>query len=130
MIDTSRIDAWLTRYKAAWSSGDPGEIAGLFTDDIRYFTAPYREPLVGAEAVTAFWLEQEESDIPWTFEYQVVAREAHDDGAGLYVVRAVTTYPLGTLGAPGAEQFHNLWLVTLRPDGRAREFVEFFMLVE
>jgi hypothetical protein len=24
--------------------------------------------------------------------------------------------------------FHNLWLVTLTDDGRAREFVEYFML--
>ena len=38
--------------------------------------------------------------------------------------------PEGTAGAPGAEVFHNLWLVTLNDDGRVREFVEYFMLAE
>jgi len=42
----------------------------------------------------------------------------------------VTTYPQGTSDAEGPETFSNLWLVTLGGDGRAREFVEYFMLVE
>jgi len=125
MIDTTDIDRWLERYQAAWLSDEPAQIATLFTDDVRYFTAPYREPLVGVPAVTAFWLRQGESRLPWTFEYDVVAREGE-----LHVVRAVTSYPRGTSGAPGAEVFHNLWLVTLGAGGRVREFVEYFMQVE
>ncbi len=125
MIDTTDIERWLERYQAAWLSDDPAQIAALFTDDVRYFTAPYREPLVGVEAVTAFWREQGESRLPWTFEHEVLAREGD-----LHVVRAVTRYPEGTAGAPAAEVFHNLWLVTLAGDGRVREFVEYFMQVE
>jgi hypothetical protein len=45
-------------------------------------------------------------------------------------VRAVTRHPEGTAGAPGAEEFHNLWLVTLAGDRRVREFVEYFMLAD
>jgi ketosteroid isomerase-like protein len=125
MIDTTDIDRWLERYQAAWLSDDPAAIAALFTSDVRYFTTPYGEPLVGGDGVSAFWLEQGESRLPWTFDYEVIAREGD-----LYVVRAVTRYPEGTAGAPGAEVFHNLWLVTLSDDGRVREFVEYFMLAE
>ena len=125
MIDTTDIDSWLKRYRAAWLSDDPAAIAALFTSDVRYFTAPFNEPLVGTEAVSAYWLEQGESRLPWTFDYEVVAREGD-----LHVVRAVTRYPNGTAGASGAEEFHNLWLVTLSGDGRVREFVEYFMLAE
>jgi len=125
MIDTVAIDRWLERYQAAWHSGDRQEIGALFTEDVRYFTAPYRRPFEGVDAVIAFWLEQRESVIPWTFDYTVVAREGD-----LYVVRAVTLYPQGTLGAAGREEFHNLWLVTLAGDDRVREFVEYFMLAE
>jgi ketosteroid isomerase-like protein len=125
MIDEARIRDWLAAYRRAWSSDDPQEVAALFTDDVRYFTAPYREPLAGREAASDYWLSQRESGIPWSFEYQVLAQEGD-----LFVVRAVTTYPEGTRGAEGAEVFHNLWLVTLDPDGRASEFVEYFMLVE
>ena len=125
MLDTSQIDRWLRDYQVAWASDDSAEIAGLFTGDVRYFTAPYREPLVGTDAVSAYWLEQEESQRPWTFDYEVLAREGD-----LHVVRAVTRYPEGTKGAAGAEEFHNLWLIWLTADGRACEFVEYFMLAE
>jgi len=125
MSDTAAIDQWLERYRVAWHSDDRAEIGALFTDDVRYFTAPYRPPLEGLDAVVDFWLAQEESTIPWTFDYEVIAREGD-----LHVVRGVTRYPEGTKGADRGEEFHNLWLVTLAGDGRAREFVEYFMPVE
>ena len=124
MIDETRIRDWLAAYHHAWTTDDPEEVGRLFTDDVRYFTAPYREPLDGVAAVAAYWLGEQEAEIPWSFEYQVMAQEGD-----LFVVRAVTTYPEGTSGAEGPEKFHNLWLVTLEGD-RAREFVEYFMLVE
>ena len=125
MIDTRQIDEWLAKYRAAWSTDAPEDIAGLFTGDVRYYNAPYGEPLRGPEAVIDYWLAQKESGIPWSFDSEVIAREGD-----LHVVRAVTRYPEGTRDAGGPEVFHNLWLVTLTEDGRAREFVEYFMLAE
>ena len=125
MMDTTAIDRWLERYRAAWHTDDRVKIVPLFTSDVRYYTAPYRAPLEGVDAVVEYWLDQRDWSLPWTFEYEVVAREGD-----LYVVRAVTRYPEGTLGTERAEEFHNLWLVTLTGDGRAREFVEYFVLVE
>jgi ketosteroid isomerase-like protein len=125
MIDETRIRDWLAAYRHAWSTDDPDEIATLFSEDVRYFTAPYREPLDGIASVSGYWLGEHEGEIPWSFEYQVVAQEGD-----LFVVRAVTTYPEGTSAAEGPETFHNLWLVRLDEDDRASEFVEYFMLVE
>ena len=123
MIDETRIRDWLAAYRQAWTTDDPGEIARLFTDDVQYFTAPYREALAGVGAVTEFWLGEGESRVPWSFEYQVLAQEGDR-----FVVRAVTTYPEGTSDDDGPVVFHNLWLVTLDGD-RASEFVEYFMQV-
>jgi hypothetical protein len=124
MMDTAEIDDWLARYKQAWRSDDPGQIAALFTDKARYSTAPWREPMVGAQAIGDWWRAMGESRLPWSFDCRVIAR--NDD---LYVVRAVTRYPEGTDGEPGPTTFHNLWLVALSGT-RAREFVEYFMEVE
>ena len=124
MLDTTRIDDWLERYRGAWATDHPAEIGRLFTDEVRYFTAPFAEPLKGIDEVTAYWLGEAESGITWSFEYEVLASEGD-----LFVVRAVTRYPEGTRDAGGhREVFHNLWLVTMTDDGRAREFVEYFML--
>ncbi len=120
MIDETRIRDWLAAYHRAWSTDDPKDIRRLFTEDVRYLTAPYREPLEGIDAVEEFWVAEGDSRRPWSFEYQALAQE--DD---LFVVRGVTTYPDGTRSA---EVFHNLWLVTLDGD-RARDFVEYFMAV-
>jgi ketosteroid isomerase-like protein len=125
MIDETRIRDWLAAYRHAWTTDDPDEVGRLFSGDVRYFTAPYHAPLEGIEAVTAYWLGEHEGEIPWSFEYQVLAQE--DD---LFVVRAVVTYPEGTSEAGSPETFHDLWLVRLDGDGRASEFVEYFMLME
>lgn len=119
MIDTTRIDEWLELYTSAWTSDDPEEVARLFTDDVRYYIAPDRAPIVGREAVADWWVGLQESQLPWTFEYEVVAREGD-----LYVVRGITEYPEGGSGAESPETYHNLWLVTL-DDGRASEFIEY-----
>ena len=102
---------------------DRDDVARLFTDDVRYYTAPYRDPLRGLDAILGYWLGEKESGIPWSVDYQVLAREGN-----LYVVRAVIRYPEGTRGAAGREEFANLWLVTLEGDGRASEFIEYYML--
>jgi ketosteroid isomerase-like protein len=125
MIDEAAIRDWLAAYRHAWSTDDAAEVAELFSKDVRYSTAPYREPLEGIEAVTAYWVGEAEGGIPWSFEYQVLAQEGD-----LFIVRAVTTYPEGGSHDDEPAQFHNLWLVTLDADGRASEFVEYFMLVE
>jgi ketosteroid isomerase-like protein len=125
MIDERRIRDWLAVYRHAWPTDDPTEIARLFSENVRYFTAPYRSPLEGAAAVAAYWPGEREAGIPWSFEYQVLAQEGD-----LFVVRAVITYPEGTRGAGGPETFHNLRLVRLEDGGRASEFVEYYMLVE
>lgn len=122
MIDRAPIEDWLERYRRAWSSDAAEDIAGLFTRDVRYFTAPYGEPLRGIDEVRAYWVGERESGIPWTFAHEVLAQE--DD---LYVVRVVVRYPAGTADAQAPEEFHDLWLVRLAGDGRAGEFVEYFM---
>ena len=94
MIDETRIRDWLAAYHHAWTTDDPQEVARLFTDDVLFYNAPFTEPLTGADRVVEYWLEEAESGIPWSFEYQVLAQEGD-----LFVVRAVTTYPEGTQGA-------------------------------
>ena len=125
MIDEIRIRDWLAAYRHAWSTDDPGEVAALFTEDVRYFTAPYREPLEGAGAITDYWLGEHEGDIPWSFEYQVLAQEGD-----LFVVRAVTTYPEGDEPTTTTRRVPQPLAGDAGRDGRASEFVEYFMLVE
>src|SRR5665647_1022860 len=123
MLDTTAIDRWLEDYLKAWRTDAPDEISALLAPDARYFTAPFREPYLGRAAIVEWWVGQENSTIPWTFDYEIVAVEG-----SLYVVKGVTAYPEGFENDPAApEVFDNIWLVTLSDDGTATEFVEYWM---
>jgi len=122
MVDTSAIDRWLEGYVEAWSTDDPADIAPLFATDAIYYTTPFSQPHVGADDIVSWWREQGDSGTGWTFVYDVVAREGD-----LHVVRGVTRYPAGAEDE-AAKIYHNIWLVTLNAEGRATEFVEYWML--
>lgn len=119
----SAIEQWLEAYRAAWTSSSG--VAALFTPDARYYRAPYEPPLEGAGAIESWWVAQGESDVRWTFECEVIAV----DGP-LHVVRGTTTYPDTTRHDGTPQVYYNLWLITLGDDGKAREFVEYWMLPE
>ena len=55
MFDATRIQDWLAAYRHAWTTDDRQEVARLFSDGARYFTAPYHEPLTGTDQVVDFW---------------------------------------------------------------------------
>jgi hypothetical protein len=67
------IERWLEAYEASWSTGSG--VKELFTLDARYFSAPYRPPLVGPAAIETWWIEQGETDTRWVFERRVIATE-------------------------------------------------------
>jgi uncharacterized protein (TIGR02246 family) len=116
-VDTDDVRRWVDGYVEVWHTNDPEGIGALFTDDARYSTAPFREPWAGREAIVAGWLDRKDQDGDWTFEYDVVAIDGD-----LAVVRGETKYP--TWDPPA---YSNLWLIRLDGDGRATEFVEYWM---
>jgi len=114
------IDRWMESYIAAWRSDDPAAVAALFSQDAHYYTTPYRPPKTGRDEIARWWVGQQDSKIDWTFEYTVLV-----DG-DVSVVRGITFYP-ATAEDPKARTYHNLWTIRMQPDGRASEFVEFWM---
>jgi ketosteroid isomerase-like protein len=114
-MDDSDIRSWVDRYIGAWSSNDPAEIGGLFTEDARYFTAPFRDPWSGRETIVKEWLDRKDAEGDWTFRYEILAM-----AGDLGFVRGWTEYGDGTA-------YSNLWVVRLDGRGRATEFTEWWM---
>jgi hypothetical protein len=113
-VDADAIARWVGAYERAWTSNDPAEITGLFTDDASYYTAPFRRPWVGPDIVKE-WLDRKDEPGDWAFRWELLA--SADD---LSFVRGWTDYTDGT-------KYHNLWVIRLAPDGRCSEFTEWFM---
>ena len=55
-MDHAGFQDWLNRYIDAWRSTDPAAIGALFSEDATYSYGPYREPLVGREAIVRDWI--------------------------------------------------------------------------
>jgi hypothetical protein len=105
---------WVEGYVRAWTSNDPDEIRALFTEDARYYTAPYREPWEGHEGIVGGWLEAGDEPDEWSFGYEVLAV-----ADGLAFVRGRTEYEEAT--------YSNLWVIRLEADGRCSEFTEWWV---
>ena len=116
------IEEWVQGYVKAWTSDEPEDIAALFTEEARYFTEPYAQPWVGRGAIVREWIARGDSGNEWSFEHEIVC-----ECGGIGVVRGVTRYGPETSGEVAGKTYHNVWLVRLTPDGRAREFTEWWM---
>jgi ketosteroid isomerase-like protein len=120
-MDRSDLERWLAAYRKAWTSDDPDDIAALFTDNATYSPWPFSEPWRGREQIVDKWIGRGDSKRPWTFEGEEILAFEGDTG----VIRGVTHYD------PYEEDpeatYSNIWLVRLDPDGRAREFAEWWI---
>jgi ketosteroid isomerase-like protein len=115
MPSEAQVQAWLDAYLAAWRSNDRDEIRALFADDASYAYHPYDEPLRGADAVAASWLENPDAPGSWEAAYApalIAGNEA--------IATGETRYANGDV-------YSNLFQLTFGADGRCTRFVEWFV---
>jgi ketosteroid isomerase-like protein len=116
------VDAWLTRYIAAWQSYDPNQITALFTDDVEYRYQPWDEPVVGSETIAKSWVEAERKDEPdsWEADYSCIAIDGD-----VAVATGYSKYltPEGTIRTI----YDNCFVMRFAADGRCASFTEFYM---
>jgi ketosteroid isomerase-like protein len=118
VADTAGVDRWVERYVHAWASNDAADIEALFTEDARYFTAPYRAPYSGHDEIVRWWLERAQEPGTWTFRHEVLA------------VQGDLAFVQGWTTEQGDDDAWNLWIVRFDEEGRASEFVEWWMVPE
>lgn len=118
---TSRdaVADWIDRYLRAWDSNDPADVRALFTPDAWYRFYPWGEPITGHDAITAAWLDHRDEAGDHTFTWEVVAIDGE-----VVVLQGRTVYGSGS---SAGKDYKNLWVLRLAPDGRARDFTEWYM---
>lgn len=124
MTDRDHVSRWLADYVAAWKSYDRDAIAALFSDDVSYRYHPYDEPIRGRDAVVASWLGEGDHagasarDAPGTYEaeYRPVAV---DGDVAVAIGTSRYTDPVAI--------YDNCFVIHFDPDGRCREFTEWFV---
>ena len=110
------LETWVDGYVRTWETNEPADIARLFTQDAAYYTAPFREPWRGRDAIVAGWLERKDEPGQWSFRHEV---QAVADGLGF--VRGWTRYH------DPPREYSNLWVIRLEPDGRCSDLTEWWM---
>lgn len=112
-MDRSAFQRWITRYEQLWRTPGTDGLASLFADEVTYSPSPWREPIVGLDAVASFWADGRDGpDESFTLQAEVVAVEA-DTG----VARIAVDYAVG-------DRWRDLWVVHFDADGRCRAFEE------
>ena len=110
------LEDWVAGYLRAWSSNDPEQIGALFTDDAVYYTAPFDAPWRGRAGIVDGWLGRKDEPGQWSFEWHALV-----DTPELGILTGTTTY------REPPRVYSNLWVIRLAPDGRCREFTEWWM---
>jgi hypothetical protein len=114
-LNRAQLQDWITDYERAWRTEGTAGLGKLFAEGASYSTSPYEEPHVGLEAIERMWeAERLGPDEDFETTSEVIAVEA-DTG----VVRVTVNY-----GPPREQEYRDLWLVTLDPDGRCTHFEE------
>ncbi|MPZ96326.1 MAG: hypothetical protein GEU96_15780 [Propionibacteriales bacterium] len=118
-MDEAGVVRWVEAYRRAWTSNDPVEIGALYSEDAQYYMRPYREPVIGRDAIVADWLERRDDPGDTTFRFEVVSA-----CGPVGVVKGATSYL-----AEGLDLV-NLWVLRFDAEGRATEFTEWWMEVD
>jgi hypothetical protein len=111
------LEEWVEGYQRAWNSNDPEQIGALFTDDARYYTEPFATPWRGRPAIVDAWLDRKDEPGQASFDWQPLVITPD-----VSVVVGTTTY------RDPPKVYSNLWVIRLDPEGRCREFTEWWML--
>lgn len=115
-MNTNQVSGWIDGYVRAWTSNDPQEIGGLFSEGARYFTSPFSAPWQGREGIVKGWLNRKDDPGGWRFRYEVLAMDGNTA-----LVRGWTQY------LEPAREYANLWVIRFDPAGRCEEFTEWWM---
>jgi uncharacterized protein (TIGR02246 family) len=123
-MDRTDVERWIESYRRAWETDDASDVASLFTDDATYKPYPWPRERVGwqgRDEIVEKWIGRGDSKIGWRFEHEILAVEG--DTA---VVEGWTSYDRGE-GEPWDEAYANVWLIRFAEDGRARQFIEWWV---
>ena len=115
MLTREHVQRWLDDYVAAWRSYDADEIRALFSPDASYAYHPWDEPLQGADAVVASWLENRDEPGSWAASYGPALIDGNAATA-----RGETRYTDG-------HHFFNLFELEFDDEGRCSRFTEWYL---
>lgn len=119
-----QVQQWLNRYIAAWRSGDPEAIRGLFTADASYGYRPWdseKTTVSGNDRIVASWLESPDDPASWDAGYEPYAVDG-DRAVALGTTRYVAS------GDHPERTYHNAFVLRFDDEGKCREFHEFYVL--
>jgi ketosteroid isomerase-like protein len=72
-LTPGELKDWLAAYGRAWETKDPEAAVALFTEDAIYRATPFEEPIVGHDAIRAYWAEVEPAQDDITFEAKILS---------------------------------------------------------
>jgi uncharacterized protein (TIGR02246 family) len=120
LVVRAALERWIAGYERAWRSNDPADVAALFTTDARYLASPSGQPVVGTDAIAAWWLEHADGPDDTTFTYEVIGIDGRRGFVqGVTIYRATDDQPERT--------YDNLWVIDLADDGRASAYTEWYI---
>ena len=113
---SERLDNWMDGYVLAWSTNDPEQITGLFTEDAVYDPQTAAGEHNGIDEIVAWWTDIGDDEENWDFEWQPLV-----DNEDLAVITGKTRYYEPPL------TYRNLFVIRFDDSGRCYDFTEWYI---
>ncbi len=113
---SERLESWMDRYVAAWTSNNPDQISALFTEDAVYDPQTADGEIHGIEQIIDWWLDIDDRPDNWDFEWLPLVES--DD---LAVVVGNTKY------LDPEANYRNLFVIRFDDSGLCRDFTEWYI---
>jgi uncharacterized protein (TIGR02246 family) len=118
-MDEKQFQTWLDVYGRAWEQGDAAAVTSLFARDAAYHETPFDPPMIGREAIRAYWQAgagDAQRDV--VFDYTILSA---GDPAVAHWTASFTRAPSGA-----AVRLDGVLTVRFDGDGRCVEFREWW----
>jgi hypothetical protein len=123
-MDRAQLTDWIAGYERAWRAPGTDALAGLFTANAEYSTAPYEKPHRGLEAIREMWdAERSGPDERFEMSSEVVAAEG-DTGVARVEVLYLAREEKKARRNRQRREYRDLWIVRLNDEGLCFHFEE------
>jgi SnoaL-like domain len=114
-VTREQVEDWIRRYERAWRTPGTEMLRELFTAGATYLQSPYRDPVVGLEAIGAMW---EDERVAPDEEFELTSEIFAVEGD-----QAVARVDVVYRDPRRREEFRDVWLMRFEA-GRCEHFEE------
>lgn len=117
-LTENHVMNWLNTLKQSWVTKDADLVVTIFAENAQYLATPFREPLVGKEAIHKYWSDGTGVQEGLMLDYEILAIKDN---------YAIVHFAGSVVQNGKREKWDGIWQVIFNEKGQAEVFKEWWI---